>query len=430
MDLSASPPRAGIASAWIVILGGVCAALHVGKLPPAITALQQALGMTLVQAGFLLSLVQLAGMTVGLVLGIVADGLGLKRSMVAGLALLALASGLGGFADGATALMALRALEGFGFLLVVLPAPGLVRQLVPAQRVNLMLGVWGAYMPLATALALLVGPLAIAAAGWRAWWWALAAVSGAMALVIARAVRSPPPVGPVTQRMHASALAAWVSRLQQTLAASGPWLVALAFAAYSSQWLAVIGFLPSIYVAAGLSGATTGVLTAVVAAANIVGNLAAGRRLHRGAAPERLLATGFVTMALCTVVAYAETPLGGAPQWLRFVAVVVFSAVGGLVPATLFALSMRVAPTARTLSSTVGWMQQWSAFGQFAGPPVVAWVTSRAGGWQYTWVATGACALAGLALTARIAAWLRRHPVAPAAAQRVDAAGAAAGKRG
>ena len=64
--------------------------------------------------------------------------------------------------------MALRLLEGFGFLLVALPAPGLLRQLVPPGRVNLVLGVWSAYMPLATALALLLGPLVLAALGWRA----------------------------------------------------------------------------------------------------------------------------------------------------------------------------------------------------------------------------------------------------------------------
>jgi len=74
---------------WLVVLAGVCAALHVGKLPPAITALQAALGLTLVQAGFLLSLVQLAGMSAGVAFGALADALGDKRSMVLGLLVLA-----------------------------------------------------------------------------------------------------------------------------------------------------------------------------------------------------------------------------------------------------------------------------------------------------------------------------------------------------
>ena len=54
----------------------------------------------------------------------------------------------------------------------------------------------------------------------------------------------------------------------------------------------------------------------------------------------------------------------------------------------------------RALRQTVGWVQQWSALGQFAGPPLVAAVARATGGWQWTWVATGACSLGGLLPTA------------------------------
>ena len=154
MTPASTPARLRIDPALIIVLAGVCAALHVGKLPPAITALQQALGMSLLQAGFMLSLVQVAGMSVGVLFGIVADGLGLRRSVVCGLLVLALASALGGWAREVPMLMVLRAFEGFGFLLVALPAPGLIRQLVAPQRLSVMLGLWSAYMPFATALAL------------------------------------------------------------------------------------------------------------------------------------------------------------------------------------------------------------------------------------------------------------------------------------
>ena len=84
------------------------------------------LGLTLVEAGFLLSLVQLAGMAAGLAFGLLADRLGGRRSMVCGLALLAVASSCGGGAESPAALMGWRALEGCGFLLVVLPVAILV----------------------------------------------------------------------------------------------------------------------------------------------------------------------------------------------------------------------------------------------------------------------------------------------------------------
>ena len=394
----AKPERA----AAVVILAGVSAALHVAKLPPAIAALQQSLGISLLQAGFLLSLVQTAGMTTGVAFGVLADGLGPKRSMLVGLMLLGAASVLGALSTAVPVLMALRALEGFGFLLVVLPAPGLMRSLVPPQRLSRVLGLWGTYMPFGAALALLAGPLWIGAFGWRAWWWLLAGVTLAMAAWLARAVPALP-AGAVS-----AAERSWWLRLRLTLRAPGPWLVASSFAVYAGQWLAVIGFLPSIYLSAGLSGAMTGVLSALAAAVNMAGNVASGRLQHAGVAPTRLLAIGFVAMGLTAVAAYAEIGGQGLPAGLRYLAVLLFSALGGLIPATLFALAVRLAPGEGTLSTTVGWVQQWSSIGQFAGPPLVAWVAGIAGGWQWTWLATGLCALLGLWLSARIAALLRR----------------------
>jgi MFS family permease len=75
-----------------------------------------------------------------------------------------------------------------------------------------------------------------------------------------------------------------------------------------------------------------------------------------------------------------------------------FSAVGGLIPGTLFSSALRLAPSEGTVSTTVGYMQQLSALGQFAGPPLVAWVAARAGGWQWTWAVTATLSLVGVVL--------------------------------
>jgi MFS family permease len=399
--------------ALIVILAGVSAALHVGKLPPALPVLREALGISLLQAGFLLSLVQLAGMTLGLVVGLAADGWGLKRSMLTGLLLLSGASILGGWAQDAPTLLALRAVEGAGLLLATMPAPSLIRLLVPPEGMNAMLGLWGAYMPLGTSLALLCGPLVMHAVGWQGWWWVLGSLSLLVAAWLWQAVpvdRHRRGAAPVPQSPSADG---WWQRLQATLSARGPWLVALSFAMYSGQWLAVIGFLPLLYAQAGLAGGLAGVLTALAAAVNMVGNIASGQLVQRGVKPRRLLNAGFITMGLGALAAFASVPWGdqviGLPPALRYGAILLFSMVGGMVPGTLFSLAVALAPSPRTVSTTVGWMQQWSSIGQFAGPPLVALVASRAGGWHWTWLVTGGCAVAGLILARSIE---RIQPVA------------------
>jgi len=394
------PARRGVDPALVVVLAGVSAALHVGKLPPALPVLREALALTLVQAGFLLSLVQLAGMTLGLAVGLSAGSLGLRRCMTTGLVILSAASILGGFANDAASLLSLRAAEGVGLLLAVTSAPSLIRRLASSRNIDMMLGLWGAYMPFGTAAALLASPWLLHQLGWQALWWLLGVPSLVMAVWLWVAV-------PPDRRESSRVAATWTDRLQRTLASQGPWLMALTFAVYSAQWLAVIGFLPSIYVQAAIASNTAGALTALVAAANIVGNVAAGRMLQRGVAPQALLYCGFAAMAAGAMLAFM--PALHAGPIVQYVALLGFSMIGGLVPATLFALSVRLAPDGHTVATTVGWMQQLSALGQFTGPPLVAWVANRVGDWHWTWAVTAAFALAGVLLSGRIAVLLGKQ---------------------
>ena len=390
--------------AALVVAVGVTCALHVGKLPVAIPVLRESLGLSLVQAGFRLSLVQLAGMTLGLVVGLMADRVGPRRVMLAGLVLLAVGSALGALAPNVHVLLFTRVIEGMGFLLAVLPAPGLLRQRVHhAATLSRSLGWWGAYMPLGTSLALLLGVPLLSAVGWRWAWLLLSLLSLLAAAGLAKWVT------PDAQVLSPSAVAqgrtALGPRLRRTLQAAGPWLVALAFFLYSGQWLAVVGFLPTIYHQAGYTGATVAVLSALAAGINMVGNIGAGWWLARGARPGAVLTLAYLAMGLGAWVAFAAV---GHPTW-QYLAVLVFSGVGGLIPGTLFGLAVKLAPDNETVSTTVGWMQQFSALGQFLGPPLVAWVATVAGGWQWTWMVTGASSLLGILLAARLQAeWRAR----------------------
>jgi MFS family permease len=395
--------------AVVILLAGISAALHIGKLPPALPVLRDALQISLVQAGFLLSLVQLAGMTLGLALGAAADSFGPRRTMVLGLAILSCASFAGGAARTPAMLMALRGVEGVGFLLTTLPAPGIIRRLVEPARLSAMLGLWGAYMPFGTAAALLAGPACIALSGWPGWWWLLALLSLVMAVVVFVAV-------PASADARVATGAGAVRRIARTLRARGAWLAALAFAAYSAQWLAVVGFLPTIYAQAGLPTAYAAVATAIAAAVNMVGNIASGRLLQRGVPAPVLLYTGFLTMIAGAFVAFSGWGAGGAEvAVLRYAGVLLFSAVGGLVPGTLFSVGVRVAPDEATVSTTVGWLGQLSAFGQFVGPPLAAWTAARAGGWHAIWWVTGAMALVGVGIAQAISRFLAGHSAGRAA---------------
>ncbi len=409
LSVATAERRSGALSippAWIVVLSGIVVAMHVGKMPPAIPVLQHALGVSLVQAGFLLSAVQLAGMGVGVLAGMAADRLGLRRSVLTGQAILALASLAGMTVTSPTGLLVLRALEGLGFLLTALPSPSLMRQLVSPAQLPLYLGLWSTYMGTGIAIALLAGPLAMAHVGWQGWWGLLGVLSIAVFLGVLRCIPSD-----TTRSASAAAPATvpglgWWAPLVLTLRHPGPWLVALLFAMYSSQWMAVIGFLPAIYAKTGLGATQAGALTALASWVNVTGNIAAGRLLQKGVCARHLLYTGFVSMGLGAVLVFSPWT-EGLPV-LRYLAVLLFSAVGGVIPGVLFSLAVRVAPSEHTVSTTVGWMQQCSSAGQFLGPPTIAWIAGMVGGWHWTWALTGTAACIGL-LAARRVRFQVRH---------------------
>lgn len=402
-SLSSDPVARSSSGVAALIIGvGVASALHIGKLPPAIPVLSATLGLTLVQAGFMLAIIQMAGMSLGAVSGMLADRLGPRRVMLAGLCLLALGSLLGALAPTPELLLASRAVEGMGFLLAVLPAPVLLRRQVQAPAaLHQALGFWGAYMPTGTALALLATPWVYGWMGWRLTWVLLALLVLAFAYGVWRFVPADPPPSEAPQRF----LVAMWDRLSLTLSSSGPWWVALTFLMYSGQWLAVVGFLPTIYTQAGWPATWIGPLTALAAGVNLVGNIGAGRLLARGVRPLTLLVTGFGAMGIGAFLMFSD----GASPVIQYLAVLAFSALGGLIPGTLFALAVHFAPSTQTVSTTVGWVQQLSSLGQFVSPPLVAWLAARAGGWQWTWLFNLSCCALGVLLAILLQRQWRRR---------------------
>ena len=178
---------------------------------------------------------------------------------------------------------------------------------------------------------------------------------------------------------------------------------------YSSQWLSVIGFLPSVLADNGFDGTAVAWPLALAAAVNIIGNVASGRLMERGVPATLLLLSGFLAMAIGAWMAFAAPEAGGGHGALwRYAGVLGFSMLGGMIPCTLFSLTVVVSPDEGSVSTTVGWMQQWSSIGQFAAPPAVAWVAHQAGGWQWTWCVTGLLAELGLVTSLLLDKEMRR----------------------
>ena len=378
--------------AVLVVLAGIVAAMHVGKVAPAIPILRAQLDVSLVQAGWLLSLSQMAGMLTAVFVGMFADGFGLRRSVLWGLVLLGLLSGLAGLTTSAPQLLLMRAIEGAAILMIIVPAPALLRSLVAPDRLSTAMGFWGTFMPTGTATALLLGPALMAHFGWATWWETLGAIALLMALLFNMGV---PRVAVAVA--GARPPAANLQRLRLVWRTPQVWRVALAFACYSGQWLVIIGFLPTLLQTGGMSAGLAGTIAAIASAVNIVGNIAGGRLLQKGVPSQRVLGIAFATMAAGAFVVFG-TP-SDTPLIVKLVAVLMFSGVGGMIPGSLFSLAVRAAPTEDTASTALGWTTQMSLLGQFSMPPIAAALATAHGSWGLTWVVTVSLCLIGILLT-------------------------------
>lgn len=373
----------------LVFSVGVVGGAELGKVPIALPALSHDFGLSLVQGGLLLGMFQIASMIVGVVAGMLADRFGQRRVMAAGLLIAAAASAVGALAQNAATLLISRGVESIGFMAIVLPGPALLARVVQPARLRAVMGLWGCYMPTGMGLALLLSPLLLAVAGWRALWVLMAIVPLVMAaLVLTLIDPDPPPAAAATGPSRAGRL------VLETLRSPGAWLLAVAFGCYAGQWMSVMGFLPTFYGAEGISASVAGILTAVGALVNVIGNFGAGLMLQRGVPAGRLVLMASLTMLLCAWILFGSD-LGFVA---RYAALLAFSAIGGLIPGTLFALTHRFAPGPAAISTTTGLMQQGSALGQFLLPPLVALVVSGSGGWSSAWLATGALAMINVGL--------------------------------
>lgn len=381
-------------AAWIVVvLAGITAALHIWKLPAALPRIQEDLGLTLFVAGLLLGIVQVAGMAGGLAVSLLAEVIGERRTLLVGLGFLSLGSALGALSQGAGMLLSSRAIEGIGFIVATVVGPGLIRRFAPARKVNLAVGCWSAYQGTATFLGLLASAFFLQVVSWQVLWWAMVVVSLIPIPFVLHFVPADDPAG-------ASGARAAAGRIAITARSTRVWIAGVVFGCYTIQWMAVVGFLPTIYGQSGLTGTTPGMISACVGGLNAVGAILTGLLLQRGAAVRAMLMLSFglmaVTSTLTFAVDWAQVP--GGLGW-QIACVGVFSCSGAMVPATMTRMAVDLAPAGGSAPAAMGLMQQIFNIGNFTGPMIVAWLAMRTGGWSSTWWMTCTFAAVGIVLS-------------------------------
>jgi MFS family permease len=376
-----------------ILLGaGVLSAFQVGKVPPVLQDIRSDLSISLFHAGWVLSIFNVIGLLMGTAAGAVADAVGHRRLMLMGIFLQSLGTCLGSFSSSFGWLLTTRFMEGTGFLAVVVATPALIFQVVPGRDVKMALSVWTCYLPAGAALMMLLLPFFLNFTTWQGLWQINGGVLVLYGIILFKATADIPFANP----SHSLKLKALGMDILNTVTSPGPLLLALIFVTYALQWLAVMGFLPTLLLEKyGFSRAMASWLTAGMVSLNIFGNLAGGQLLKAGYKRWMLIGLASGVMGACAMAIYAPH----TNFTLNYAGCLIFSLVGGLIPTSVIGAAPLYAPSKNLVSTTTGFAIQGGQTGQVMGPPLLAWLVSTTGTWSAGAWFLGGVALVGILLS-------------------------------
>lgn len=371
------------------IAAGMTAGFQIGKVPPLLPSITADLGLSMVGAGWVVSIFNLVGATCAIAASVVVGKTGARRMIIASLALMTAGALCGALATAPAWLLSARALAGFGLVGIAVSAPRFIVQAAAGPDHARALGLWSTYIPAGVAAGLVVAAHWTEWSGWRELWVADAGLLVLFTLVFTirtRRVASPPEGGRLVS----------LESIRMIGSRAGVWWLALCFGCYAHMWFALNTWLPAFLNAtAGLPASTGAVITAMVVASNIIGNVGGTWLLHHGIARWGLISVAFATIGCAGTVIFATTFGAG----VKITMAILFSSVGGFIPAAILSGTARHAPSPAQVATVNGFVVQGSHLGILLGAPALAMVVSRVGGWHGGAVLVFALSGIGVVLT-------------------------------
>lgn len=347
--------------AWLYALG-VLAAAQLGKMSALVPLITIELAMGLTVAGVLISLLEIGGATLGFVAGQVVDRIGVRRVLLTGIGLFALA-GLGeSLAYSVALLMGLRMVEGLSYLCVVVAAPLLIFRTAPPDKQGVALALWSGFVPVGFALGAMSSGLIADLLSWRAATLAWAIAAATMCLLSSRMAFAPSPSG---------------ARRRLVMPGWRIWALTLAFGCWASFAVGTIALLPTFLVdQVGASARVAGLVGGISAFISVLGVALAAWLRHHGARTGVWTALAIVLPALMLFGVLHD----GASILQVTALMLVLNTISGVYSGLAFALLPVLARTDAEMAVANGLMLQLGATGSLLGPPLFAACVEH-GGW-------------------------------------------------
>jgi MFS transporter, DHA1 family, inner membrane transport protein len=380
----------------LLYAAGLLAALQYAKIPYMLPGLIGQSAMSSVQQAWVLSIIGIVGAVAGTFAGAVCQAVGLRRTLLFGLAVGVAGAVLPLLASDYAMLLAARVVESVAHMAIVVAVPTLILSLCAEEDRPRVMALWSCYFTVTFIVAALTVPTLLEAAGWRG----IAALHAALMLVVGvLCLGLPQDSTPRHRVLSAKSLlqAQWRLLRQGRLLA-----VPATFFGYTLLFVALVSVLPKLL--SGTAHVSTA-LAMVLPLASLVGTLVSLAALSQGVTGHRLVRLSATALVLAGL-GLMFTPAHGLLT--QSVVLLCFVLLGTLPAGIISSIPALFEPGDPDITLVNGGLVQFGNLGNFVGSPILAAMLL-----QFGWVSIGAYVLAGGLIVLVCLVFLRNY-AAPA----------------
>ncbi len=390
------------AMAWltlaILLLFSIAAPLNQFKVPPIMTVLMDTLGLSISSAGWLMSVYAVTGLILALPAGLIFQKTGPRfTGLLAGGSII-LGALLGALSPNMGSLLASRVIEGAGTSFMAVLAPAIIAQWFSAHRRGTAMGIWAIWVPVGTALMLLIAPVLVQTSGWRAVWWFGAIYAIAITALYLAFVRPAPPFAAADEGAElAMAPQAGGVTFGQVMRNRNVWLLAAAFGAFCAAGIGLGTYMPTFLVTQhGLTLGTAALISSIMTLITVFSAPAGGILSDRIGSRKKPYLVGFAAAIILL-------PLTGVLNLAGLILLMIVSGlVMGVIPTNIFAGAVEAAGDPRQGGAAMAVIMVGQNAGMLLGPILFGTLIQSAG-----WPAAFA-SLAVLSALGLLAGWLAK----------------------
>lgn len=377
----------------LLYAAGMLAAFQYAKIPYMLPGLMQQMDISPVQQAMVLSIIGVLGAAAGTFAGAVCLRLGLRRTLLAGLAVGVAGSLLPLLNDSYGLLLMARVVESVAHMAMVVAVPTLILSMCPPAVQPKAMALWSCYFTLTFIIAAWLVPPVVLAAGWRGVAWGHAALMVVVGVLCLGWVKADQLSAPST-KLTVSGL--WASQwrfLSQLKLLAIP----ATFFGYTLLFVALVSVLPKLL---STTPSALAMWAMALPLASLAGTLVAMTALNLGMQGYQLVRLSAAAMVLAglALLILPQYALGA-----QGAVVIVFVLLGTLPAGIVSSIPTLFAADDPDVALVNGGLVQFGNLGNLVGSPILAAMLVQLG-----WVSIGIYLMAGALITCMGLLLLRR----------------------